>query len=110
MLVSRLWSGKTLTEHRADRATVVRQVLEAAGIQAPDADRMAVEVLADDGLPRFVWQDVPVRDRNYARAIAALIRQRQEWRKQYDAAKAATARAGPQKAAVDGISATGSAA
>ena len=37
--VSRQWSGKTLTEHRADRAAVVRQALEAAGIDAPEADR-----------------------------------------------------------------------
>jgi hypothetical protein len=33
VLVSRRWSGKTLTEHRADRPAVVRQVLQAAGIE-----------------------------------------------------------------------------
>ncbi|WNB85489.1 replication initiator [Cellulomonas sp. ATA003] len=32
VLVSRSWSGKTLTEHKADRAAVVRAALEAAGI------------------------------------------------------------------------------
>jgi hypothetical protein len=57
--VSRAWSGKTLTEHKADRATVVREVLKEAGIQAPDADRMAADTLAADGLPRFVWEDIP---------------------------------------------------
>lgn len=41
--VSRAWSGKTLSEHRADRATVVREVIEEAGIEAPDADWMAAE-------------------------------------------------------------------
>jgi hypothetical protein len=57
--VSRAWSGKTLTEHKADRATVAREVLKEAGIQAPDADRMAADTLADDGLSRFVWEDIP---------------------------------------------------
>ncbi|MDQ2755772.1 MAG: hypothetical protein M3Y71_04305, partial [Actinomycetota bacterium] len=32
VLVSRQWSGKTLTEHRADRRAVVAHVLAAAGI------------------------------------------------------------------------------
>jgi len=41
--VSRAWSGKTLSAHKADRVTVVRQVLEAAGITPPDADRMAAD-------------------------------------------------------------------
>jgi hypothetical protein len=35
VLVSRHWTGKTLTEHKADRAAVVRAVLEEAGIDAP---------------------------------------------------------------------------
>lgn len=49
--ISRAWSGKTLTEHRADRAAVVRAVLEEAGIEAPAADRMAADTLAADGPP-----------------------------------------------------------
>ena len=36
VLVSRQWSGKTLAEHKADRATVVREALTTAGIVAPD--------------------------------------------------------------------------
>jgi hypothetical protein len=36
--VSRNWSGKTLAEHRVDRAEVVRQVLEASGIAPPERD------------------------------------------------------------------------
>jgi hypothetical protein len=39
VLVSRQWTGKTLTDHRADRAEVVRKVLDAAGIDPPDRMR-----------------------------------------------------------------------
>lgn len=87
VLVSRHWTGKTLTEHRADRAEVVRAVLEEAGIEAPEARRMAADVLADDGLPRFVWEDVPIEERSYAATIAHSIRQRRAWKEQYDRAK-----------------------
>jgi hypothetical protein len=37
VLVSRDWSGETLAQHAADRADVVRAVLEEAGIDAPTA-------------------------------------------------------------------------
>lgn len=87
VLVSRHWTGKTLTEHRADRADVVRAVLEEAGIEPPEARRLAADVLADDGLPRFVWEDVPVEERSYAATIAQSIRQRQAWKAQYERAK-----------------------
>ncbi|WP_298455296.1 replication initiator [uncultured Cellulomonas sp.] len=110
VLVSRQWSGKTLTEHRADRATVVREVLQAAGIEPPDARRLAAEVLASDGRPRFEWADVPVLERDYTAAISASMRQRRAWREQYEAAKAAGPRAGPPTAPVDRHSATESAA
>ena len=59
VLVSRGWSGKTLTEHKADRAAVVRAALEAAEIDTPAADRMAAETLHDDGQPRFVGRTCP---------------------------------------------------
>jgi Replication initiator protein, pSAM2 len=49
VLVSRQWSGKTLTEHKADRATVVREGLTSAGIDAPELDRMAASVTLPDG-------------------------------------------------------------
>ena len=39
--VSRAWSGRTLSQHLADRAAVVREVLKEAGIAAPEVDRMA---------------------------------------------------------------------
>jgi hypothetical protein len=94
VLVSRHWTGKTLADHKADRSAVVRAVLEEAGIEAPEARRLAADVIDDDGLPRFVWEDIPVDERNYAATIATSIRQRRSWREQYDRAKEAI-RAGP---------------
>jgi len=97
--VSRAWSGKTLSEHKADRATVVREVLKEAGIEAPDADRMAADVLAEDGLPRFVWEDVPVAERDYVTVVMASVVEAKRWRQEYQAAKEqAAARASPMSA------------
>jgi hypothetical protein len=96
VLVSRKWSGKTLAGHKADRAAVVRQALEEAGIDPDDHDELSV--VGTDG--RWCWEllgrsrvDAPT----YAAAIAQVIRTRQRWRAEYDAAKsaAAAARAGP---------------
>jgi hypothetical protein len=94
VLVSRHWTGKTLTEHRADRADVVRAVLEEAGIEAPEARRLAADILHTDGQPRFVWEDIPAPERDYAATIAASVRQRRVWREQYEHAKQLV-RAGP---------------
>ena len=47
--VSRHWSGKTLAEHKADRAAVVRGALGEAGVGAPATGRMAANLMADDG-------------------------------------------------------------
>ena len=97
--VSRAWSGKTLSEHKADRATVVREVLKEAGIDAPDADRMAADVLAEDGLARFVWEDAPVVQRDYVTVVMASVREAHRWRQEYQAAKQqAAARASPVQA------------
>ena len=85
--VSRAWSGKTLTVHKADRAAVVRAALDAAGIEAPARDRLAADTLAGDGLPRFVWDDVAKTEADYAGAILASIRERQRWREQYEQAR-----------------------
>ena len=104
VLVSRQWSGKTLGQHRADRAAVVRQVLHEAGIDAPDAERMAADVLDTDGQPRFVWEDVPVPERDYTTVIAQSLRQAQRWRVQYEQAKALAAQRGSPP--VDSNSAT----
>jgi len=87
--VSRHWTGKTLTEHRADRAAVIHQALEEAGIEAPDARRCAADVLADDGKLRFVWADVAAHEDayDYAAVIASAVEQAKRWREQYDHAK-----------------------
>lgn len=104
VLVSRKWSGKTLTEHRADRSAVVRQVLHAAGVEAPEADRLSVDVLHDDGKPRFVWDDLPTTEANYTDVLVASVMERRRWRAQYDSAKEASLqRDGPP---VDNRSAT----
>ncbi|MGL5823853.1 MAG: replication initiator [Nocardioides sp.] len=87
VLVSRHWTGKTLTDHRADRAAVVREVLQAAGYDPEDSRRMAADVLADDGQPRYTWADVPVQERDYVTVIAQSLHQRQTWQQQYDTAK-----------------------
>ena len=97
--VSRAWSGKTLSEHRADRASVVRQVLSEAGIEAPEVERMAADVLAEDGLPRFVWEDVPVAERDYVRVVLASVKEAHRWRREYESAKQqVAARASPDVA------------
>jgi hypothetical protein len=95
VLVSRQWTGKTLTEHRADRSEVVRQVLALAGLEIDNHDRLSVSVLTDEGVPRYEWRiaspasvDMP----SYRAVICSTISQALEWRKQYDEAKR---RAGP---------------
>jgi hypothetical protein len=86
--VSRHWSGKTLAEHRADRAAVVREVLAAAGIDPPAADRLATSVLAEDGKPRFVWEDLPAHaSRDYIRVVMGSVLQAHRWRSEYEHAK-----------------------
>jgi hypothetical protein len=106
-LVSRYWTGKTLTQHKADRAEVVRQVLREAGIDAPDADRLAADVLHSDGKPRFVWEDTQPDQRDYPAMIAASLRQAKQWRTQYEHAKTIGAQSGsPPGGPVDSHSAT----
>ena len=95
MLVSRQWTGKTLTEHKADRAEVVRQTLAAAGVEMPDSDRFSASAADDDGQPRFIWtavdprtdDDLPTWGGLMTRALVERIR----WRSEYEQAK----RAGP---------------
>jgi hypothetical protein len=90
VLVSRLWTGKTLTDHAADRATVVREALAAAGIAMPDQDRCSAGMLDSHGRPRFVWRPVDPAGLDPAvwrHAVLASIRQRQRWRNQYEHAK-----------------------
>jgi hypothetical protein len=92
VLVSRLWTGKTLAGHRADRAAVVRAALEEAGIDPDDHDELAV--VGSDG--HWSWEVLgrsQVDDATYATAVADQITTRHRWRAQYQTAT--TARAGP---------------
>jgi hypothetical protein len=96
VLVSRQWSGKTLTEHRADRAEVVRAALEEAGVDPDEHGELSIS--GSDG--RFDWEVLGrsrVDEVTYAAAIGEAIATRQRWRREYQAAKelAAEARAGP---------------
>jgi hypothetical protein len=101
VLPSRLWSGKTVDQHKADRAQVVRETLISAGIDAPDLDRIAASVTMPDGSPRFVWTDTRPDHDTYVKVILESIAERQRWRNQYEHAKTtAAATAG----AVDAVS------
>ena len=104
VLVSRQWSGKSLAGHRADRATVVREALLAAGVLAPEIERMAAGVTLPDGTPRFVWTDTKPDPAIYRQVLLHAIAERHRWRAQYEAAKAA---ARGVVVPVDGRSATG---
>lgn len=98
VLVSRKWSGKTLTEHRADRAAVVRATLDAAGID-PD-DHAQFSASPADRPARFTWTRIDPRSADaptYGRAIAESIRRAQRWRAEYETAKK---RAGPDLSAI----------
>jgi hypothetical protein len=104
VLVSRAWTGKTLTAHRADRADVVRQVLQAAGIEPPEARRAAADVLAADGRPRYVWEDVPLEEREYIGVILASVREHRARRTEHEHAKTLAQQRGSPP--VDTLSAT----
>jgi len=94
VLVSRQWTGKTLEVHKADRAAVVRQVLEHAGIDVDDTHRCCAEVTDDHGNPRYEWQPLDptqITSGTWRSAVLASIAEAQRRRAQYDAAK----RAGP---------------
>jgi len=91
VLVSRRWTGKTLAEHKADRAAVVRAVLDAAGVEMPESNRLAATLEDQDGRPRYEWKiwnplesDVPV----YRQVMTHAIAERVRWKAQYEAAKA----------------------
>ena len=98
VLVSRKWTGKTLTDHRADRRSVVREVLEAAGVELPEADRCSATIRRDDGQLRYRWQTVDREDLpDYIQLIAVSIAERNGWRHDYENAKQ---RAGPTPAEI----------
>jgi hypothetical protein len=91
VLVSRLWTGKTLDRHRADRAAVVRAALEEAGIEVDDLDEHSAEATDDNGHAQFLWMPVlsaEIDSSTYVRVMVTAITQRQRWREQYAAARA----------------------
>jgi len=85
--VPRQWSGKTLKEHRADRASVAREALLSCGILAPEIERLAASVTLPDGRPRFVWHNCGVDHAGYVWTILQSVNERARWREQYEAAK-----------------------
>jgi 8-oxo-dGTP pyrophosphatase MutT (NUDIX family) len=89
VLVSRKWSGKTLADHKADRAAVVRAALEEAGIDPDDHDELSIA--GSDG--RFAWEVIGrsrVDPATYAAAIAEAIAVRRRWRWEYEIARGST--------------------
>jgi hypothetical protein len=104
--VSRHWSGKTLKEHKADRAAVVREVLAEAGVEVPDTDRMASSALAADGKPRFLWEDLRASAADYAHQVLASIVEARRWRRQYAEAKWRVSQPGSRAGPVETNSAT----
>nr|WP_239394594.1 replication initiator [Frankia sp. CiP3] len=101
VLVSRKWSGKTLTDHREDRKRWVREQLavlghtgdEARGGQGATSDRVVWQLLrpGDPAAPR--------REHLLLRAVA----DRHRWRAQLDAARAARGDPHPVSAADPGM-------
>ncbi|MDN5914910.1 MAG: helitron helicase-like domain-containing protein [Pseudonocardia sp.] len=83
VLVSRKWSNKSLSDHRAERTAFVRQLLDQAGVKPAYA--------VDDG--PFEWETTKAGDTEVpTRPVLLLhaINQRQRWRADYDAALMAT--------------------
>jgi len=99
VLVSRDWSGKTLAEHKADRAAIVRTALAEAGIESPDTDRWSADQTDDDGTPRYLWESVDITPgtdvETYRVILRRQITERLRWQHQYAEAKAAQAAARP---------------
>lgn len=85
VLVSRQWSGKTLPDHKADRADFVRQLLASVGIVKPDTSHLRVSLVRPGD------KSAPPRDHLIMSAIA----RRKAWRAEYDMALLA---AGPPAA------------
>lgn len=92
VLVSRKWSNKSLSDHRAERTAFVRQLLDRAGVQPAYA--------VDDG--PFTWETTKPGDPDVPpRTVLLLhaINQRSRWRADYDAAVLATSDAPPDRSA-----------
>ncbi|UGT53778.1 replication initiator [Nocardia asteroides] len=81
VLVSKLWTGKTLPDHKAERQEFVRQQLAAVGIEKPDTSHIRVYPVPP-GDP-----DAPPREH----LVMAHANARQAWRIQYTNARMALA-------------------
>ncbi|WP_167410091.1 replication initiator [Pseudonocardia alni] len=98
VLVSRKWSNKSLSDHRAERTAFVRQLLDRAGVQPAYA--------VDDG--PFTWETTKPGDADVPpRTVLLLhaINQRSRWRADYDAAVLATSDSPPDRSATEGAAA-----
>ena len=93
VLVSRDWSGRTLAEHKADRAAVVRAALAEAGIETPATDRWSADQMGDDGTSRYLWEPVDISPGSDVETYRVILRrqitERLRWQHEYAAAKAA---------------------
>lgn len=82
-LVSRLWSGKTLGEHRTDRRAHVLRALGAVGAR--------LHLATDDGqADRYQWEPVRPGDPDTPNPVELLMRvinQQRQWRHQYEQAR-----------------------
>lgn len=87
VLVSRRWTGKTLPDHKADRAEFVRQLLADVGIEKPDTSHLRVTPVEPGD------QHVPPREH----LIMAAIAQRTHWRAEYTEALLAASPPGTQE-------------
>ncbi|WP_228823333.1 helitron helicase-like domain-containing protein [Nocardia blacklockiae] len=95
VLVSRRWTGKTLPDHKADRAEFVRQLLAQVGIQKPDTSRLIVKP-AEPG-----DKNVPPREH----LIMAAVAQRLKWRAEYETARLSASPPDPQQLSATPIAA-----
>ncbi|MET8875585.1 replication initiator [Nocardia sp. NPDC004604] len=92
VLVSRRWSGKTLPDHKADRADFVRQLLADVGIVKPDTSHLKVTPVEPGDQFR------PLREH----LIMAAISQRTTWRAEYLKARMAADPPGTQQTSAIG--------
>lgn len=95
VLVSRKWSGKTLTDHKADRMAFVAQALAAVGIAKPVQDTS-----------RLIWRKVAPGDPHVpprAHLLMHAIAQRIAWKAEYDRAMVAATGPPPSTSNVSAI-------
>ncbi|MGX1774831.1 replication initiator [Nocardia brasiliensis] len=87
VLTSEKWTGKPLSEHRADRVEFVRQLMAKVGMTLPDTSHLRITPVEPGD------QHCPPRDH----LIMASIAQRSKWRADYGMALLAASPPGPQE-------------